>query len=126
MLTLTRHYGKYFRYFLLGIVLMYGYPVHASAAAIESSSGATVTSFPRPVDSYADQDAPGLGDKLIQRIKSEPFNLVATLIFLCAVIHTFLASRFMAIAHRFQHKFGALENEEHDKSPAHAGAIALD
>jgi hypothetical protein len=32
----------------------------------------------------------------------EPFNLVATLIFFAAIIHTFLSSRFLAISHKWE------------------------
>jgi hypothetical protein len=40
-------------------------------------------------------------DILGNRIRQQPFNLVASLIFLCAIIHTFLTGRFMVIAHRW-------------------------
>ena len=40
---------------------------------------------------------------LSNRVRQEPFNLVATLIFFCAIIHTFLTSRFLAIAHQWNH-----------------------
>jgi hypothetical protein len=42
-----------------------------------------------------------LGEILKNRIHQEPFNLVATVIFFIAILHTFLTSRFMAIAHRW-------------------------
>jgi hypothetical protein len=54
--------------------------------------------------------------KLVQRIQAEPFNLVGTLIFLGAIIHTFLASRFMLIAHRLEHQYHALKEQEKDSS----------
>jgi hypothetical protein len=46
------------------------------------------------LDSYQDAELDGISARLLHRIKQAPFNLVATLIFLCAVIHTFMASRF--------------------------------
>jgi len=121
MLRFTSQYGKFFQCLLLGLVLLLGNTPRASAAAIAAETGATA--FPKPVGSYADDAIPGIGEKLAQRIKSEPFNLIASLIFLCAIVHTFLASRFMAISHRFQHKFEALAL---DKSPGHASAVTLD
>jgi hypothetical protein len=39
---------------------------------------------------------------------------VATLIFLGAIIHTFVAYRFMLIAHRLEHQYHALEEQEKD------------
>jgi Putative Na+/H+ antiporter len=54
--------------------------------------------------------------RLVQRVQAEPFNLVGTLIFLCAIIHTFLASKFMLIAHRLEHEYHALEEQEKDTS----------
>ena len=37
----------------------------------------------------------------------EPFNVIATLIFFLAIIHTFLAKRFMRIAHRWREEHEA-------------------
>jgi hypothetical protein len=53
----------------------------------------------------------------VHRIIEEPFNLVATLLFLAAIIHTFMASRLTAIAHRLE--------EEHDKK-RRAGQVPPD
>jgi hypothetical protein len=55
------------------------------------------SSFSETVEEYHDEQIPGVIAKLVQRIQAEPFNLVGTLIFLGAIIHTFLASRFMLI-----------------------------
>ncbi len=44
----------------------------------------------------------GLFRVLTERISSEPFNLVATLLFVGAVVHTFLAPRFRHWAHRVE------------------------
>lgn len=40
-----------------------------------------------------------LGATLVSRIKAAPFNLVATIIFLLAIIHTFMAGWFNKLAH---------------------------
>ncbi len=58
--------------------------------------------FPRSLDSYKDSDLGGIGAILKNRIAQEPFNLVATLIFLLAIVHTFMASKFLAIAHKWE------------------------
>jgi hypothetical protein len=55
--------------------------------------------FPRPVSDYATNAGMSLWQVLTQRVAEEPFNLVASLIFLCAIIHTFLAGRIRHWAH---------------------------
>jgi len=60
--------------------------------------------FPRSLESYGDQDSPRILAVLANRIRQQPFNLVATLIFFCAIVHTFLASKFMARAHKWEHE----------------------
>ncbi|MDX2448034.1 MAG: putative Na+/H+ antiporter [Desulfobacterales bacterium] len=58
--------------------------------------------FPRSLESYDDQGMTGIIEILWNRARKEPFNLVALLIFFCAIVHTFLASRFMTIAHHWE------------------------
>ena len=64
---------------------------------------AGLSEFPPSLESYGDADMGSIGSILFNRIRQEPFNLVASLIFLCAIIHTFLTGRFMVIAHRWGH-----------------------
>ena len=59
--------------------------------------------FPPSLESYGDGEAGSIIGILGKRIRQEPFNLVASLIFLCAIIHTFLTGRFMVISHRWTH-----------------------
>jgi hypothetical protein len=54
-----------------------------------------------------------LFDTLAGRLRAEPFNAVATGIFLIAILHTFAAGWFAALAHRVQH--------EHDDRATAAG-----
>lgn len=56
--------------------------------------------FPAPMDRSGD-DRLGLWPTLAGRVAAEPFNLVATLIFLLAISHTFLASKFLALSHHY-------------------------
>ena len=65
--------------------------------------------FPLPVDSYHDQQIPSLFAKLTGRIQREPLNLVATIIFSAAIIHSFLTTKFRKIAHRYQQSYEAIE-----------------
>jgi hypothetical protein len=59
--------------------------------------------FPRPLASYP-PDAATLMGPLSDRAALEPFNVVATAIFLLAIVHTFAAARVAAIAHDVQHR----------------------
>lgn len=60
--------------------------------------------FPPSLDSYAGEEGLTLGEVLRQRIRNEPLNLVATLLFLGAVLHTFVAPKIAAYAHRLEHR----------------------
>jgi hypothetical protein len=57
--------------------------------------------FPPALDSYP-AAATTLLDTLAVRVQAEPFNAVATAIFVVAILHTFAAARFTHLAHRLQ------------------------
>ncbi len=59
----------------------------------------------------------GLLATLASRVEADPFNAVATVIFLLAVIHTFVAVRFAHLAHEVQ--------QRHDAAAVRAGRPAL-
>lgn len=67
--------------------------------------------FPAPVESYADSRETNLWAKLAGRVQKNPFNAVATLLFMGAIAHTFLAAKFRKISHHFEHKHGAIERK---------------
>ncbi len=58
--------------------------------------------FPPTFDSYNDSDLQGVVAILKHRIAHTPFNLVATIIFFCAIIHTFMSSKFLFYAHKWK------------------------
>ena len=58
--------------------------------------------FPRSLDGYPSVAGQSLMDVLRARAILDPFNAFATAIFVLAVIHTFLAPRFVAAAHAVQ------------------------
>jgi hypothetical protein len=60
--------------------------------------------FPRSLSSYPSLPQQPLLDVLQSRIELDPFNAIATAIFLIAVLHTFFASRFRSAAHNLQHR----------------------
>jgi Putative Na+/H+ antiporter len=58
--------------------------------------------FPRSLSSYPDAIGLPLLDVLRDRIAAEPFNAYATAIFALAVLHTFVAARFIEASHWIQ------------------------
>ncbi len=73
-------------------VLMVG-----TMTTVRAASGETMN-FPLPLDHYP-AAAAGILETLRARIGLEPFNLVATVIFVLAIIHTFLTAKFRHWAH---------------------------
>jgi hypothetical protein len=63
----------------------------------------TPAEFPVPLTAYPVVPG-GLAETLAARIEFAPFNAVATGIFFLAILHTFAAARFTALAHRVQHR----------------------
>jgi hypothetical protein len=64
---------------------------------------ATLPPFPTPLDAYPAANAQGVLATLADRLAADPFNGVATMIFACAIVHTFVAARIAQLAHRVQH-----------------------
>ncbi len=60
--------------------------------------------FPIPLSVYEEEEQAagihGVWDKLVFRVQKDPFNLAVTLVFLGAIIHTFLAAKFERISHK--------------------------
>jgi putative Na+/H+ antiporter len=101
---------------ILGLLFLtlclWGVRLDSAGAASAPDAGHGELDFPKSVESYHDDETPNLLQKLISRVKAEPFNLVGTIIFWCAIIHTFLTSKFMHIAHAYKQEFEALEDRE--------------
>lgn len=94
--------------------------VHASAATPVSTD---MAAFPPSLESYDDSQVEGILAILAHRVRQEPFNLVATLIFFLAIIHTFLTGKFMAISHRWEHQHETkIKNGEAGRDSVHHGA----
>jgi hypothetical protein len=62
------------------------------------------TQLPRALGAYPSAAGQSLAAELSARVQLEPFNAVAALVFLLAVLHTFAAPRFAVLAHRVQHR----------------------
>ena len=68
----------------------------------------------REIQHYRDPKLANVAEILMHRISVNPFNLVVSLIFLVAILHTFMANKLTAIAHKI--------HEEHDAVMKAAGA----
>jgi len=92
--------------FLAGLALS---DMPAGAADAGGDAGtAALRPFPVPLADYQDQHLESVADKLRHRIEVEPFNLWASLLFLGAIIHTFLT-------HKFRHQAHILEDRHRER-----------
>ena len=98
----------------LGIFIFVGFATIVYAS--ESSGG--LAPFPTPLDAYGDGvilKKEGLMSVLSYRIDQVPFNLWATLTFLCAILHTFVAGKITAMAIKLENT-NVMEMREEGKS----------
>ena len=84
----------------LSVVLVTGIAASVWASDLANPASSSIE-FPPSVQSYGDEGL-GVVQRLIQRVASFPFNLVGTLMFVLAIIHTFLTARFRVIAQRME------------------------
>jgi len=81
------------------------------AADVAQATG--TLNFPPSLESYNDAHLTSVWEILVHRVRVHPFNLVATLLFLGAVVHAIMTQRFRHIAHELeaeqQRKFRAAE-----------------
>jgi hypothetical protein len=92
---------------LLGGLLFGFLPTLGSAAGGDQGGGgegfsldrSTDENFPHALEWYHDTVDSTLWETLKIRVEDEPFNLIATIIFVLAIIHTFLTARFRHAAH---------------------------
>lgn len=120
------HGRRNFRGWLLRTVLFCVLVLGASGGLCAESGHGAAPNFPTPVESYADDSVTNLGEKLAGRIAKDPFNLVATLIFFLAIVHTFLAGSFSGIAHRLDHEYTELRAKQDDEGGDAVLARAVD
>jgi hypothetical protein len=95
----------------------------AAVAPAAEPVSSEASAFPRSLESYDDADADSIWAVLKTRIEKEPFNLVATLIFFLAIVHTFMTGRFMSIAHKWEHEHEQkIESGHAERNSVHPGA----
>ena len=68
---------------------------------------AAIAPFPRELAAYGDAAAANVWGVIQSRAAAEPFNLVATVIFALAVLHTFFAPKIRHWGHRVEERHGA-------------------
>jgi len=87
--------------------------VLAGALGLSVAHAATTAhaDFPTPVECYADSGQADLWAKLAGRVRKDPFNAVATILFLGAIAHTFLAAKFRKISHRFENEHAEIRRK---------------
>jgi len=94
---------KKLTYFLLLALFTLSAP-----AAMAAGGHGGVTEFQhRLVSFHVEEQAKGLveiGERLSYRASEQPFLLVASIIFLCAILHTFFAVPLTKYAHKLQHE----------------------
>ena len=92
--------------------------LHAAGSPISGGHGhgAADISFPMPLEDYipleearaeelgVEPSELGVLETLKLRATADPVNLIATLLFLGAIMHTFAAGPFMKLAHKYEHE----------------------
>ena len=71
----------------------------APLALLAATQVDPATAFPPPLSSYADSHLTSVWEVLRSRATVQPFNLIATALFLGAVLHTFFSHKFRHMAH---------------------------
>lgn len=102
------------------LILLCLFLISSASAVVAESGGEAVQQavFPTSPTSYGDGALP-----LWERIQSRatPFNLTVTILFLCAIIHTFLAPFFLKWSHRVEHQHEEKLRAENRARHASAG-----
>ncbi len=94
---------SFLRILLLGLFLGVLSSTAFAAGGGGSEAHGEEINFPLPLESYGDHDVGSIVEVLKGRIAAEPFNLVATIIFVLAIFHTFLTSKIRHMAHEVEH-----------------------
>lgn len=124
--TKRRWLGGFLAGFLLLLATLAGGPPVRAAATATAEAGAAA--FPLPAAAYGDDEGRqgALGEVLARRAAREPLNLVATLLFLGAIVHTFLAPRLTRLSHRWEREHRARIEREGRTAAAKPQADARD
>ena len=84
------------------LLVLFVIPLSLFASPFQKSTKSmTASDFPYPLSMYNDQDLHDTWAQLQNRIGVDPVNLVATCVFILAIIHTFMAHKLSGIATKF-------------------------
>ena len=86
------------------------------AYGVLRDGGEQYAAFPKPLETYPMVEG-GVLETLWARAVAEPFNVAATMVFLLAIVHTFAASWFTKLAHRFEHEHALRQRGASDDEP---------
>lgn len=86
---------------------------HSEAHDDSGHHGPRNANFPLPLSEYHDSEQTDLWAKLVGRVKKNPINLAATIIFVLAILHTFVASRFASWAHKLDEEHASRSKGKH-------------
>jgi hypothetical protein len=100
--------------------------IRAHEVDVVLHENAVTNSFPRALDSYGDGDIKDVYKVLKNRVVKEPFNLVATIIFMSAILHTFMATKFTALSHRLEKKHKAMLSERDPAKKKKYSGVSFD
>jgi hypothetical protein len=90
--------GRPLRIFAFAILFL------ASVDWLSAAAAGHAPELPIPLESYRDGTDAGLFEVLRARVTAAPFNLVASAIFLLAICHTFLTTKFRHWAHEAEER----------------------
>lgn len=83
------------------IIFLHGGLTAAGSSSAIPPEGLEVT--PIPLHQYTEKEVGmTIQEKLIHRMATDSFNLIATIVFILAIIHTFMAKKFLALAHHYE------------------------
>ena len=109
--AIQRRFGTRLHRAVLALLVLLALLLPAAVYAGGAQAGADVPDFPPSIDSYGDSHLTSVWDILVHRAKAAPFNVLATALFLAAIIHTGMTHKFRQVAHH-------LEEEHHAKRHA--------
>ena len=93
-------------FIILGLTLVNNIAMDNNAFAMSGDGSYLLdknsTVIPPALDSYRDKDLKSLKAVIKNRIEAQPFNLIATIIFFLAILHTFIAPFFLGISKKMQ------------------------
>jgi len=105
-------------------ILLTVFLLTVGGAAMGAAPGVDAPTFPQPLDSYPAAAGRSAWEVVKERAAAEPFNVVATVIFLLAVLHTFLSARIRHLSHIVEERHFArlkqrrpLEDKDDDGRP---------